>query len=125
MCEEYDYLYNDPKEMDSWHWFLQKGEWVREVKKEEEVKALAAKRKSMMAQWVVTHSGGNYDTVQLEVMMPLEDGSTFYGACGNPDDPEDVEFPPCLDIPAQKVKEGDSIWMPFEIEVAPIVGYIM
>ena len=59
MWNEYDYLYNDPKEMGSWHWFPQKGEWVKEVKKEEEVNELAAKRRSVMAQWVVTHSGGN------------------------------------------------------------------
>ena len=59
--------------------------------------------------------------------MSMEDGSTLYGACGNPncDLDKPIHFPPSLDLPAQKAQEGDDTWMPFEIEVAPIVGYIM
>ena len=125
--DDYDWLRNDPEEMGNWHWFLQKGEWVREVKKEEEVKELIGKRTGTSTQWVVTHSGGNYDSVQLEVMMSLEGGSVLYGACGNPncDLDEPIDFPPCLGLPAQEVKEGDDSWLPFGIEVACIVGYIM
>lgn len=122
----YGYLYNSPKEMKDWHWFLQKGGWVKSVEKEE-VKELTGKRKEVSTQWIVTHSGGEYDTIQLEAMMTLDDGSILYGALGNPDCDltKPVDFPPSLDLPAQKVQEGDDSWMPFDIEVAGIVGYIM
>lgn len=123
----YSYLYHNPKEMDDWHWFLQKGDWVKEVKDEEEVKELVGKRSGFVTQWVVTHSGEAYDTIQLEAMMCIDDGSVLYGALGNPDCDlyEPVEFPSSLDLPTQKAQEGDDNWLPFDIEVAGIMGYIM
>lgn len=122
--DEYDYLYHDPKEMDGWRWFLEKEEWVREIKDGKEAEGLVGKRTEVEAQWVCTHSGETYDTVQLEIRMPLGDGSTLYGALGNPNCDLDgrIYFPPCLHIPAQNVKEGEDGWLPFGIEVACIVG---
>lgn len=125
--DDYDYLYDDPEEIRNWRWFLQKGEWVKEVETEEEAKKLISQRTGISTQWIVTHSGGNYDSVQLEVKMPLEYGSVLYGACGNPtcDLDEPINFPSCLGIPAQEAPEGNDSWLPFGIEVACIVGYIM
>lgn len=103
---------------------MQKGEWVKEITKPQEAKGLIGEKEKAEAQWVVTHSGLEYDTVELQVKMLLHDGSILYGACGNPgsdfDDP--IAFPSFLEMPAEVVEEGEDSWLPLGIEVACVLG---
>lgn len=119
---DYDYLYSDPDDIDEWKWFLQKGEWIRKIDNLKEIEELISKKKEVKVQWVITHSGLEYDTIQLEVKIPIQDGSILYGACGNPRGYEGDPFTLPLDLGIHEAKEGNDSWLPFGIEVAPIIG---
>ena len=121
---EYDYLYKNPADMDSWRWFLARDGWAKEITDPKEVEGLAGKKQGVEAQWVKEVIGGSYDTYQLEVKMLIDDGSVLCGGCGNPDC---ADFPSCLNLPADiEVTDVDKkeSWLPFGLCVARIVGYV-